>query len=211
MILPHSFAPYKIAMNETYGVIILAGGKSSRMNFPKIYLEIKGKTFLRKIAATYCDAGLKNICMVINKDYCEGEWKEKFNSVKPLVSMVEKTESESGKFHSLKLGAKNLLNHDFVFIQNADNPFVNREIIEHLMTYRNSYGYSQVTYNGFMGHPILISKKIVAQINSMADKDYNLRDVLKEFPRSEVEVNNEGVLANINTKEDYEKYFLHTA
>jgi CTP:molybdopterin cytidylyltransferase MocA len=197
-------------MNETYGVIILAGGKSERMHFPKVFLEINGKTFLQKIAGTYYDAGLRNICVVINKEYCEGEWKKKFDSVKPLVSIVEKTDSELGRFHSLKLGAKNLFNHDFVFIQNADNPFVDKEIIERLMIYRNSYGYTQVTYNGFMGHPILISKKIITQINSMDDEDYNLRDVLKEFSGSEVEVNNKGVLANINTKEDYEKYFLHT-
>ena len=61
-------------MKERYGVVILAGGKSERMDFPKIYLDIKGKTFLSKIAQEYSDAEIDNICLVINKDYCEGIW-----------------------------------------------------------------------------------------------------------------------------------------
>lgn len=198
-------------MNRTYGVIILAGGKSERMNFPKVYLDIEKKTFLQKIVETYCDAGVKNICVIINQEYCEGEWKKKFDSVKPFVSVVEKTDSKYGRFHSLKLGVKNFIDCDFVFIQNADNPFVDKESIENLQGNRNSDGYTQVTFNGKQGHPILISKKIVLQINNIESENYNLRNVLKEFSKIEVAVSNEGVLANINTKEEYGNYFLHTA
>jgi CTP:molybdopterin cytidylyltransferase MocA len=101
--------------------------------------------------------------------------------------------------------------YDFVFLQNADNPFIEKNIIDGLMRYRNPYGYAQAMFNGESGHPVLLSQKVVQHIHRMDDSDFNLRDVLKEFPRSEVEVYNKGVLANINTMEDYEKYFLHRA
>jgi molybdenum cofactor cytidylyltransferase len=196
-------------MNETYGVIILAGGKSMRMNFPKIYLDAGGETFLQKITTEYFHSGIRNSCLVINEEYCGGVWKKNLDAVEPMLSEVEKTSGRLSRFHSVKLGVRNMTTYDFVFLQNADNPFVDRKIIEGLIRFRNPYGYSQVMCNGESGHPVLLSQKIVQHLNRMEDRDYNLREVLKEFPRSEVEVNDAGVLANINTIEDYEKYFFH--
>src|SRR3989304_3384927 len=125
-------------MEESYGAIILAGGRSDRMNYQKIYLEVSGRSFLKKIAEEYNSFGVKNICVVINKEYCEGEWKGIFEAAKPYVSVVEKTGGEQGRFHSLRLGIKNVVNNDFVFVQNADNPFVNKQIIHRLQTNRCS-------------------------------------------------------------------------
>lgn len=193
-------------MRETFGSVILAGGKSERMGFPKIYLEAGGKTFVRKIAETYSRTEIK-ICLVINKEYAEGTWKSSFEDIKALVSVVEKTDSSYGRFHSLKLGIKNLLNCDFIFIQNADNPFVDDETIETLKQNKNSFGYTQLICNGKKAHPVLVSKKVAEKINDISNEDFNLRDVLKKFPKREAETNNQGSLANINTQVDYAKYF----
>ena len=63
-----------------------------------------------------------------------------------------------------------------------------------------------MAFNGKSGHPVMISKNISLRINEIKVTNYNLRNILKEFPKTEVEVNDEGILANINTKEDFEKY-----
>jgi CTP:molybdopterin cytidylyltransferase MocA len=43
----------------------------------------------------------------------------------------------------------------------------------------------------------------------MESDDFKLNEMLKTFNRAVIEVNDEGVLVNINTPVDYEKYFLN--
>lgn len=201
-----SFVVKYCRMRTTYGAIILAGGKSERMNFPKPYLRIDGKTFLNKIAEVYYNAGITDICLVINEEFCGVKWESDFEAIKPFVKIIEKTDSKFGRFHSIKLGVKKFLNKDFVFIQNADNPFIDKEIIEKLKNNRFSLGYTQPFHKGQKGHPVLISKKVSQKIDSILDDDYNLRTVLEEFPKTDVAMVDKGILANLNTREDYEKF-----
>ncbi len=194
-------------MRSNYGAIILAGGKSERMNYPKPFLTDNGKNFLQKIVEEYYYSRVKDICLVINRNFCEGEWKKHFEQVVPYVKTIEKTDPEEGRFHSIKLGIKNLLYADFLFIQNADNPFVNNRIITSLKRHRLALGYTQLFHQGHKGHPILISKRIINTINNIHDNDYNLRTILEDFPKTDLETEDNRVLANINTQEDYQKYF----
>lgn len=195
-------------MDLTSGVLILAGGKSERMAFPKPYLIYKGKTFLEKIIEGYHSAGMGNICLVINKEHCQGEWKQYFDKCKPLVSLIEKTDSTYGRFHSIKLGLKNFINVDFCFIHNVDNPFLDKETTASLLAVKNLSGYTVAHHKGKKGHPLLISKSIVKRINEDQTGVDNLRDILLEFPRQVVEVNNREILLNVNTPDDYEHYIL---
>lgn len=193
-------------MKEIYGAVILAGGESERMDFPKAFLGFSGRTFLDKISETYFNFGIKNICLVINKNFSEGKWQEEIGLVKPFIQTIIKTDPGFGRFHSLKLGINKLLSCDFVFIQNIDSPFVNKEIIQTLQKNRCSFGYTQPFHQGRKGHPVLISKKIIQLISAMQGSEHNLRDILKEFPKTDVEINDKRILANINTKEDYQEY-----
>lgn len=196
-------------MNQIVGVLILAGGKSERMFFPKSYLIYKGKTFLENIAEGYFNAGIRNICLVIRREYCEGEWKQYFKMAKPFISTIEKTDSSQGRSQSLKLGLKNLLDVSFCFIHNVDNPFIDKEVVECLFRNRNSYGYTIVQHEGRRGHPLLISQKIIRKITTMENKDFNLKDILMEFPKRIADVSSKEVLLNINTSEDYEKNIIN--
>ena len=195
-------------MEEKIGTLILAGGKSERIDFPKIYLDINGKTFLSKIAQEYLDSGINNVCLVINKKFCEGIWKENFEKIKHFFVAIEKTEPELGRFHSIKIGIKRLLVFDYNFIQNVDNPYINKKIINNLIQNKCSFGYTQPFYEGRKGHPILVSKKIIHRIDSLQGNEYDLRNILAEFPKTDVKINDNRILANINTKEDYANYFL---
>jgi molybdenum cofactor cytidylyltransferase len=193
----------------TYGALILAGGKSERMDFPKPYLIFQDKTFLQKIIETYKKAGVKNICLVINQNFCSGKWENDFEKIAPLITKIDKTDPDKGRFHSIKLGIKHFLNTDYVFIQNADNPFITNKIIKSLKRHRLAKGYTQLFCDGRKGHPILISKRIVNAINTEPDDEGNLRTILSGYPVTDLETENHKVLANINTTEDYEK-FIHT-
>lgn len=195
-------------MSTTYGALILAGGKSERMNYPKPYLLFENKTFLLKIIESYYKAGVKNICLVINQNFCSGKWKNDFEQIVPLVQKIEITDPDRGRFHSIKIGIKNLLNADYVFIQNTDNPFITNRIIKSLKRHRLTQGYTQLSCNGHKGHPVLISKRIVSTLNDTPGDEHNLRTILSAFPQTDLETEDIRVLANLNTIEEYEK-FIH--
>lgn len=193
-------------MEDLNGVLILAGGKSERMNFPKAFLLFNGKTFLKKIAEEYYQAGIKNIYVVLNEDFCIGNWEKYIDQVKPIATIIKNPDPELGRFHSLKLGIKKMLNLEFCFIQNIDNPFVNKDVIKSLMESKKPHGYTSPEFKGRSGHPILISKKIMQHLDKLPDGDFNLKNILSDFPKHRVQINNDGILMNINTPDEYEKY-----
>lgn len=186
--------------------VILAGGNSERMGFPKAYLHVYGKTFLEKIIDKYHAVGIREIVVVMNSDFCNDRWKQNLIKVSSKIKLVKNKNPKLGRFYSLKLGLKNVIDSDFCFIQNIDNPFVNKNVIEKLWKNKNSDGYVSPTFKGKGGHPILISKTIIQQLNEMKDEDLNLKEVLKKFSKTEVEVDDETVLININTPEEYRTF-----
>jgi len=197
-------------MISNIGVIILSGGLSIRMNYPKQYLLRNGKTFLQIIVQAYKGAGLNNICVVMNKRYCEGKWQKESHKIKKISDVIKNSMPELGRFYSLKLGAGKMKDADFCFIQNVDNPFVTVQMISLLLENKINNGFVSPVYQNKGGHPILVSKAIIKKVISSATDDMNLQNLLKNFKRKKVEINDERILWNINTKEDYERYVLST-
>ncbi len=187
------------------GVIILAGGKSERMVFPKPYLLFEGQTFLNKIVEEYYSAGITSIYVVLNDNFCKGEWEKYIFQVKSHAEIIKNPNPELGRFHSLKLGIEKMLDFEYCFIQNIDNPFVNKALINSLMDNVNPEGYTSPVFMGKFGHPVIISKNIIQHLNNLPDGDVNLKNILSGFPRLGVQVNNDNILININTAEDYER------
>lgn len=192
-------------MSDSFSALILAGGFSKRMNYPKAFLDYNGKTFLKSITSIYQKASITNTVTVLNSVFCANKWKEKINDATPYTSIVENHHPESGRFYSIKTGVENIGDADYCFIQNIDNPFLTKEILLKLIEKKNKNGYTIPTYLGKGGHPILISKKIIDEILSSSDLGINFRIILSCFERREVAVNDNRILFNINTSEDYEK------
>ncbi len=195
-------------MDSLTGVLILAGGKSERMIFPKAYLLFDGKTFLKKIVDEYYAAGIKNIYVVINHEFGKGEWVKHIEELNSRAVIIKNLNPDFGRFHSLKLGLKNMQHLESCFIQNIDNPFVSAELIESLLEKKNPLGYTSPIYNGRKGHPILVSKIIMHHLNGLPDENYNLKNILAPFPKSLAAVDNGSILININTPDDYTEHIM---
>ena len=193
-------------MKVNCSVLVLAGGNSERMKFPKPFLQIGKVTFSEKICDVYRHAGVKEIYAVMNKEYLTGKWESNTASLKSYVKFIENTNQELGRFHSVKLGAEKMKDADYCFIQNIDNPFISEEVISLLWNNRIRNGYVSPVCNMNSGHPILISNEIIRWINDSPDENISLRDVLKKFQNKKIETKDEMILCNINTKEDFEKY-----
>ncbi len=188
-------------------VILLAAGKSERMGFPKFTLRFnEQKTFLEEIVGQFTAFGCPEIVVVVNN---EGE------------KLIEQTEMEFpdntiiainpnpelGRFVSIKTGLGFLQNTDLVFLHNIDNPYINEDVLKRLFNNDDNADYYVPVHEDRGGHPILLTGKVVNKIRKCPKVDLSLKEYLKAYRKKVVDVNDPGIIININTLEDYRKVF----
>ncbi len=187
--------------------IILSSGFSKRMNFHKAFLRWNGKiSFAEKIICEYNNIKCKKIITVLNQDVYDYYNKNKYSFLNNTKIIVNKF-PQKGRFYSIKLAAQEINNIDYCFIQNIDNPFVDNDMLNVLLNNKNNNGYSSLLFNNKGGHPILISKEIIDKINKTVEYNLNFRYFLNQFERIKINYNNKNILININSIDEYKKYF----
>ena len=188
-------------------VIILAAGLSSRMGVLKPFLKWdKQTTFLEKIILEYKLNSINEIVVVLNNEGYK-QIKNEIPGIVNSINIIINETPEKGRMSSLKLGLKNLSMPTSCFIQNVDNPFVTKELLNTMNIITEPDTYIVPVYQGKGGHPILLGKEIINNISLIDDSISDLRILLKNFKRIEVETNDKNILVNINTLSDYQKYF----
>ncbi|MFA4852313.1 MAG: NTP transferase domain-containing protein [Bacteroidales bacterium] len=189
-------------------VIILSAGLSLRMGQWKALLPYKnGKTFLEKIILEYVHFGTAGIILVVNK-MLKNEM-----IISPLlmdkVRLIINPKPEKGRWSSLWLGLNALDHKNSCYIQNVDNPFVSTDLLQDLEAKIMKDNYVVPVFKGKGGHPVLLGQEIMKYILSLDEADRDLRELLNKFRRTEVETNDKNILMNINSMEEYRKYFKH--
>jgi len=188
------------------GVIILAGGFSSRMNYPKAWLPYnESESFLSHIVNEYEKFGCKKIVVVLNNQFFTDR-SDELSELREKATVVKNLFPGNGRTFSIQLALEHVDELDFAFIHNVDNPFVESETLKRLSEERNVEGFTSPRYLGKGGHPILLSKKVISKL-SKYNPQRNLKEILAFIPRIQVEVEDESILYNINTPADYEQYF----
>ena len=192
-------------MDNNCAAVILSSGLSERMGKPKALLQWDDSTtFIEKTINEYIKAGCdKIICTVnkINEPLC------KSLNLQSNVMFVLNEHPEWGRFYSIRIASQEAKVSDFCFIQNIDNPFVSSEIIDRIWENRDLNSWCSPIYKGKGGHPVLLSQGIIQQIHNSNKQDITLHDILKPFQRVNIEVDTDTILRNINTPEEYSKYF----
>jgi len=196
-------------MERSVSTVILAAGNSSRMNYPKPFLPFDDKrNFIEKIIDTYIAAGINAIILIINADI-----EKKTRSILSTyyqscrIKLVVNRFPERGRFYSIQQGFKQITS-SFCFIQNIDNPFISKVLLKEMMKVVTITNYVVPACRNKEGHPVLLSNDIVKHLLLLKGDDYNLRNELKYFSKIKVTWPYEEILANINTREEYRKYFL---
>lgn len=194
-------------IKKEYSVIILAAGKSARMGSSKALLKYnKKETFIEHIINEYIDFGC--IQIVILSNVIDAKWySENASKFSDNVKIVINQYPEWHRFYSLKIGAKSLSEVHSVFVQNVDNPFVNHNVLDKLMNESQQTDYISPQYNGKGGHPIFLSEKIIADVRATKEDQLHFREFLNQYPKKKVQVDDDKVLVNINTIDEYHKYF----
>lgn len=199
----------KFVSDKKYSAIILSAGKSTRMGVPKFSLKFnESTTFLENTINEYSAFGCDEIVVVLNR---EGAFHlERLNlRITPNTKIVINEHPEWERFYSLKIGAKGLKIPTNTYVSNIDNPFVNQDVLNSLASAGKGFNYVNPTYNGKGGHPFLISEKVIADLTVIEEDQIHLKEFLGRYSKRGVEVNDKRILLNINTEEEYNRFFKH--
>lgn len=196
-------------MDQPVSVVILAAGKSSRMNYPKLLLPFDdNKKFIEKIIDEYIDAGMKQVVLVVN-----GDVENKVRAVlsaryqSHFIQVVVNPFPARGRFLSIQLGLKKIKD-GLCFLQNIDNPFITGALLAEMIKSKMDSGYVVPAYFNKGGHPVLLSGDIIKYLVLLEGFEYNLRNVLSSFTKVRIGWHDENILANINTRQEYRNYFM---
>jgi len=198
----------KKALNKSdFSAVILAAGNSSRMGVPKFSLKFNEKhTFLEHIAHEYCDIGCAEIIVVLNESGASFLKQNIFDFPKNL-NIVVNEHPEWDRFYSVKSGLKNLTKTQAVFIINVDNPLVNAQVNKALLKTIEETDYAYPIFKNKGGHPVILSNIIVEDIVNEELNQMHFREFLNKYSKKTVQVDDENILVNINTPEEYRHYF----
>jgi len=189
-------------------VVILAAGESSRMNTPKPFLRFDdNRIFIEKIIDEYSQFGCSRIVVTINKKHTEWISYIAAKSSSDSIVFIENNHPEYERFYSVKIGLQNIDDAESCFIHNVDNPFIDRKILDNIFEFKSDGEYVVPSYQDKGGHPILLNREAINKIISETNNSVNLKDILSSLKRINCDSESDKVLININTQDDYEKYF----
>ncbi len=193
-------------LKKNFSVLILAAGNSGRMGSLKAFLPFDDtQCFLEKIIAKYQSFGVSSVFVILNE-----KGMVLFKGLKKLKNDVAILNPfpEKERFFSIKTGLENIPEDQAVFLHNVDNPFIETTVLSALLRGYKPGATVIPVFEGRGGHPVLISPEITAAIRKEISNKVILKDVLKRFPTVRVPVSDNTILININTEQEYRKYFL---
>jgi molybdenum cofactor cytidylyltransferase len=181
--------------------VITAAGLSSRMGSWKMMLLLDGSPVIEHSVRN----ALKACCRVVLVSGYRGDELAKFFSGWDRVETVYNPDYEKGMFASIKRGIERVKSEK-CFISLGDMPRLDPDVYSKLLSYP---GQDCVIpkYRGKLGHPILIGERVKKGIAGFPEPA-SLKDVLQDFPTLSVPVDDAGILIDLDSKEDYERYRL---
>lgn len=189
---------------SAHSVVILAAGLSERMGFLKPLLKFdEFDNFLSHIVSEYEKIAIPEIIVVTNEAVRVAIGEKKIGNAKIIINK----NPGLGRFGSIKIGLNEVKKKNACFICNADNPFINTALLIKMASKVKEENYIVPEFEGKGGHPILMGCKVMEAICKQKQNDVDLREVLRPFERMNITTDDERILYNINTKEDYNYYF----
>ena len=178
--------------------IVLAAGFSSRMGKFKMEMSLNGKTLIERSVES-----LDKVCskIIVVAGYKIERIKEILKSYEK-VEVVFNKEFEKGMFSSVKIGISQIKAEKF-FLLPGDIPFVNEDVFKKLLSKKGDIIIP--VFQGRKGHPVLINSSLINEILNEPE-DSNLKLFIDTKGFSTVEVQDESILIDIDTEEDYLNY-----
>lgn len=189
-------------MPPQVSAIVLAAGSSRRMGRSKQLLPLGPSSVIRHCLDSIVDSGLRDIVIVLGVDCAGMADAISGMPVRPVVN----ADPRSDMAGSVRLGLRQVAPASTgVLICLADHPLVSSETVTGLVNAHRSSPDSILIplYQGRRGHPTLFPRKAIDDIFTAE----TLRDVIVSRAGSvrTVDVDDEGVVLDLDTPEDYER------
>ena len=188
-------------MNTNIDGIILAAGFSSRTGAFKMELQWGEKTLIQQVIDE-----MKALCSRVI--VVAGYKKERIIELtKEYVNLevVFNPRYTEGMFTSVKEGVKHIKSPWF-FLTPGDYPLITKSIYQKLLEARCESDQCVFipVFNGRKGHPILVKSDLVKEL-LVEPEDSNLRKFIHRKGFTPVEVDEDAILVDIDTMEDYQR------
>lgn len=188
--------------------VVLAAGQSERMGEPKQLLRLGGYTVIERVLASVRSAGVGEVVLVL------GASAEAIQTQIPVtalegVKVVVNNDYAQGMSSSLRSGLGTVGDSMAgALIVLADQPLVRAATIERIIgAYRDSRAEIVVPYyGGRRGNPVLLNRPVFAEAMAL-EGDTGCRAIFGNHAGAilEVTVDDEGVLLDLDSPEDYER------
>jgi molybdenum cofactor cytidylyltransferase len=191
--------------------ILLAAGESRRMGSPKALLRSQSQTFIERICAAFFTAGVDELVVVLG---AHADALRPALPAHPALHTVVNSRYFLGQLSSLMAGIGALSPESEAAVVNlVDHPLVTAETIRALIdSFREApLPILIASYQGRRGHPVLFSSQTYGEILA-APLDQGAKVVVRKDPARvrEVPLDDPGILADIDTPEDYARYVGHS-
>ncbi|MFH1086621.1 MAG: NTP transferase domain-containing protein [Chloroflexota bacterium] len=175
--------------------VILAAGYSSRAGAFKLALPLGGRAVIQR-AVEGMAPFVRRILVVT------GHHAERVAALvadHPQVTLVHNEGYAAGMLSSIQAGAAQVSAPRF-FLLPGDHPLIAPDVCRRLLAVAALV--VQPTYGGHGGHPILLASALIPEILALP-ADATLRDLLRRTPSVRVEVEDDGILLDLDTSDDY--------
>jgi molybdenum cofactor cytidylyltransferase len=187
--------------------VVLAAGESSRMGSPKALLRVDGQTFIERIVAALQASRVGKVLLILghNADAIKAE-------IRNLpVTVVVNEDYARGQLSSLVTAIQALQREkvDGILVHLVDHPFLDSGLVNRMIDrfYESKKLIVLPCYKGQRGHPVLFSSELFPELLS-APLDRGAKGVVGAHRGDtlEVETEDEGVILDIDTQEEYRQY-----
>ena len=186
--------------------IVLAAGMSERMGSPKPLMEVGGGTFIESVCGRIWEAGAGEVIVVLGARHELVEERVDLSREKLAVN----DDYLLGQLSSLKVGIAKLdCSSTNFLLALVDHPLVRTTTYGTLIRECGTHGDSIVipVFRGRRGHPVVFPRSLYLQLLE-APLAIGARYVVQgNLDRIvEIEVEDSGILADIDTLEDFEAH-----
>jgi len=182
------------------GAVIVAAGLSSRMDAFKPMLKIGSITIAQRVILTLKQAGVDLIVVVTGKN---AEQLEKHLVHMDVVCLRNERYAETQMFDSAGIGLEYIKERcDRVLFTPVDVPLVKAGTIKTMLSDESPL--CVPVHGGKEGHPLMLSSRLIPRILEYRG-DGGLAQAIKNCgcEKRLIRVDDEGVLLDIDTREDY--------
>ena len=185
--------------------VVLAAGRSRRMGRSKAQLEAaNGQTFIEHAVHRLREAGCRYVLAVVND---AEDWTARLADVSGAAVVVNDREN-SQQIDSIRLAMDKLPEDSgAMVVLPVDYPEIRTETIAAVIDeFRRASPLVVVaSYRGELGHPVLFSRSVYSEL--LEDLPNGAETLVREHRcRMNVEVDDPGVVQDVDTPDAYEEY-----